>query len=57
MANGYYTDKLGRPITDKDGKNIPLEKDDWFTQIIGNTLNVGTYDEDGNKVIKEYTLK
>lgn len=55
-ANGYYTDSLGKPLRNSEGKSIPFEKEDWGTWIEWNTLNVGTYDENGNKVIKPYTL-
>jgi hypothetical protein len=57
QANGYYTDSLGRPMTNTDGKQIPFAKEDWGTWIEGNMLNVGTYDENGNKVMKTYELK
>lgn len=47
---------MGRAILDKDGKSIPTEKEDWYSEVVGSTLNVGTYDENGNKVIKTYEL-
>lgn len=57
-ANGFYTDSLGRALTDLEGKRIPFnDKEDWGTWIEGNMLNVGTYDENGNKVMKTYELK
>lgn len=55
--NGFYTDAMGRPMTDANGKEIPFPKENWMSQIIGNTLNVGEYDSYGNKVIKSYELK
>lgn len=54
--NGFYTDSLGRPLTDAEGKKVPFEKEDWGEWIEGNMLNVGTYDDNGNKVIKTYEL-
>lgn len=54
--NGFYTDSLGRPLTDAEGKKVPFEKEDWGEWIEWNMLNVGTYDENGNKVIKTYEL-
>jgi len=57
-ANGFYTDSLGRALTDLEGKRIPFnDKEDWGTWVEGNMLNVGTYDENGNKVMKTYELK
>lgn len=56
-VNGFYTDSLGRALTDPEGKKIPFEKEDWGKWVEGNMLNVGTYDENGNKVIKTYELK
>lgn len=56
-ANWYYTDSLGRPLTNAQGKTIPFEKEDWGTWVEWNMLNVGTYDENGNRVMKTYELK
>jgi hypothetical protein len=39
-----------------EGKTIPMEQKDWMSERIGNTMNIGTYDENGNKVIKSYEL-
>lgn len=55
-VNGFYTDSLGRPLTDSAGKKVPFAKEDWGEWIEWNMLNVGTYDENGNKVIKTYEL-
>lgn len=55
--NWFYTDSLGRPMTNAEGKQIPFAKEDWGTWIEGNILNVGTYDTNGNKVMKTYELK
>lgn len=55
--NGVYTDSLGQPMTDASGKQIPFPKENWMSQVVGNTLNVGEYDAYGNKVIKTYELK
>jgi hypothetical protein len=54
--NGYHSDVYGRPMLNAEGKTIPLEKEDWGTWKEGTTLNVGTYDENGNKIIKAYEL-
>lgn len=55
-ANKYYTNINGTPITGDDGKNIPYAQEDWLSQLVGDTMNIGTYDEDGNRVIKSYKL-
>lgn len=55
-ANWFYTDSLGRPMKNAEWKQIPFAKEDWGTWIEGNMLNVGTYDENGNKVMKTYEL-
>lgn len=44
-------------MTNAQGKQIPFAKEDWGTWIEGNMLNVGTYDANGNKVMKTYELK
>ena len=44
-------------MTNAEGKQIPFQKEDWGTWIEGNMLNVGTYDDNGNKVMKTYELK